>query len=111
MNQQAILAVYEKVSGVMDLMVQAAEGGEWDLLAQLEMQCTAYVDSLRRSDHHEGLTEEDRQRKMQMIEKILDDNRRVRELTTPWMKQLTDLLQHSATSRKVHQSYGFNATT
>lgn len=108
MDKKAILAVYEKVAGVMSLMVQAAESSDWDQVTALEPACSAYVDSLRSSDHHEGLTDDELQYKMAVIRKILDDDRRIRELADPWMKQLTGMIHSSATSRKVNRAYSTN---
>lgn len=108
MDKKAILAVYEKVSGVMSLMVKAAEAKDWDIVTELEPQCTAYVSALRTSDHHDGLTDDEMEYKMSMIQKILDDDRRIRELTQPWMKELTDMIHSSANSRKVNRAYGTN---
>ncbi len=106
MDKQAILAVYEKLSGVMSLMVQAAEAGDWDRLTELMPQCSAYVDVLRANDRHDGLTEDEMAHKMTVIGKILDDDRRVRELTQPWMKQLSDLIHNASVSRKLNRAYG-----
>jgi len=108
MDKEAILAVYEKVSGVMGLMVQAAQANDWDTLIELDMSCSSYMEILRSDDNHEGLSEEELQHKMQMIQKILDDGRKIRELTEPWMKELSGFINHSTTSRKVNQAYGFN---
>jgi flagellar protein FliT len=108
MDRKAILAVYDKVSGVMGLMVQAAEANDWDMVTELEPQCTAYVDALRASDNHDGLTEDEMQYKMSIIQKILDDDRRIRELLQPWMKELSDLICSSANSRRINRIYGTN---
>jgi Flagellar protein FliT. len=108
MDKKAILAVYDKVSGVMGLMVQAAEANDWDAVTELEPQCSAYVDALRASDSHDGLTEDEMQYKMGVIQKILDDDRRIRELAQPWMKELSGLIHSSANSRKVNRAYGAN---
>lgn len=111
MDKKAILLVYDKISAVMDLMVQAAEASNWDALTELETQCSAYVDALKTSDHHDGLTEDEGEYKMQVIRKILEDDRKIRDLTEPWMKRLSELISHSSTSRKVNQAYGLNAAS
>ena len=105
MDKNAIITVYEKVSGVMGLMVQAAEASEWDMLTELESQCSAYVDVLKTSDSHEGLTEDEAMHKISIIRKILDDDRRIRELTEPRIKELGDLIRHTATERKINRAY------
>lgn len=108
MDKKAILAVYDKVSGVMGLMLQAAEAADWDTVTELGPQCTAYMDALRTSDNHEGLTEEEMEYKMSVIRKILDDDRRIRELAQPWMKELGDLIHSSSNTRKINRAYGAN---
>ncbi len=108
MDKNAIITVYEKVSGVMDLMVQAAEANEWDMLTELESQCSAYVSVLKTNDSHEGLSEDEARHKISIIQKILDDDRRIRELTEPRIKELGDLIRHSATARKVNRAYRAN---
>jgi len=106
MDKKAIFSVYEKVAGVMNLMVQAAEASDWDAVTALEPQCSAYVGALRTTDHHDDLTEEEMQYKMRVIQKILDDDRRIRELAQPWMKELSDLIHSSSNSRKIYRAYG-----
>lgn len=105
MDKQEILSFYDKILAVMELMVKAAEDGDWDSVATLEPQCSAYIDVLRSKDHHEGLTEEESSYKMNLIQKILDDDSRIQELMRHRMDELTDLIQHTATSRKVHRVY------
>ncbi|WAW09552.1 flagellar protein FliT [Oxalobacter vibrioformis] len=105
MDKHVIMAVYDKISAVMSLMVQAAEMNDWDTLVDLELQCSTYVNTLRAGDHHDGLTEDEIQLKMDMIQRILEDDRRIRELADPRMKELSDLIYHSATTRKVQQAY------
>ena len=106
MKKSVILSVYEKVSTVMGMMVQAAEEKDWDRLIELESHCSSYMDTLRFGDHHDGLTAEELQYKMNVIRKILDDDKKIREYTEPWMKELSGLISHSFTARKVNQAYG-----
>ena len=106
MEKSVILSVYEKVSGVMGLMVQAAEEKDWDRLIELETHCSSYMDTLRFGDHHDDLTVEELQYKMDLIRKILNDDRKIREQTEPWMKELSDLIRHSSTARKINHAYG-----
>lgn len=105
MEKDAILTVYEKVSAVTGLMVQAAEAADWDMLTELGPQCAAYVDALRAGDSHEGLTGEEAEYKMGVIRKILEDDRRIRDLAAPRMRELGDLVHSSATSRRINRAY------
>jgi flagellar protein FliT len=105
MEKREILSVYEKVSSVMEKMAQAAQDSDWDMLIELEAHYTLYMNLLRQKDHHEDLTDEEIQFKMELIQKILDDDKTIRELTEPWMKQLSELIAHSSTSRKIDHAY------
>ncbi len=52
------------------------------------------------------LTGESRVRKVQIIKKILADDREIRNLTEPWMAQLSRLINSTGTERKLSQAYG-----
>ena len=107
MTNEEILALYEKVAGITDQMLTAARAGDWDRLAALESDCSGHVDVLRQTDSmREPLTPAARQRKARIIRKILDDDRQIRDLTAPWMAELSALINSTGTERKLSQVYG-----
>jgi len=108
MNSLEILEVYEKVSLITSGMLQAARQEDWDLLQKLESDCSAHVSTLRLHDTSTDLPSELKQRKISIIKQILADDRAIRDLTEPWMQQLSKLMNSSRNSRQLSESYGAN---
>jgi len=108
MNSLEILEVYEKVSIITADMLQAARQEDSELLEKLESDCSAQVNTLRLHDTTTELPIELRQRKISIIKQILADDRAIRDLTEPWMQQLSKLMNSSKNSRQLSDSYGAN---
>lgn len=47
-----------------------------------------------------------RQRKVALIKQILEDDRKIRDLTMPWMAQLSKLINSTGTERRLANAYG-----
>ena len=47
MTGQEVLSEYAAVAALGGRMLDAAEAGDWDRLAELERQCAAHIDTLR----------------------------------------------------------------
>jgi flagellar protein FliT len=47
-----------------------------------------------------------RQRKVDLLRKILDDDRRIRDLTSPWMAHLSAMIGNTTTQRRLANAYG-----
>lgn len=105
MNSQEIISLYEAVSDITDKMLAAARVGDWDRLIQLEEHCASHVQTLRDGEPPEPLTGGLRERKVQIIHKILADDREIRNLTEPWMAQLSALMQNAGVERKLSSAY------
>lgn len=111
MDNQEILAVYETIAEITDQMVAAARTGDWELLAALESRCSNQVDIIRKNeDPPEALSDLARERKVNIIKKILADDREIRAITEPWMARLAALIDSTGTERKLSQAYGANQT-
>jgi flagellar protein FliT len=106
MTSQEVVTVYEAMMGITEQMVQAAESGDWDLLVALEQQCAAYTKQLKDSEQPLALVGANRERKVAAIRQMLDDDRKIRDLTTPWMAQLSALISNSGNQRRVAHAYG-----
>lgn len=112
MNCLEVLDIYEKVATLTAEMRLAALSRDWELLAKLESDCSAHVGTLKR---HEATPEaglslpfELKQKKINIIKQILADDRAIREITEPWMTELSKLMSSASTARKLSQSYGAN---
>jgi flagellar protein FliT len=106
MNPQEIVTVYEAMVGISDQMLAAAEAGEWDRLEQLEHQCAACVRQLKTHGDGGPLAGQERVRKVDAIRRMLDADRKIRDLTQPWMAKLSSMMNNNATERRVARAYG-----
>ena len=106
MNSEEILALYEAVSGITDQMLVAARQGDWDQLIALEEHCARHVQTLKDGEPPIPLTGASRDRKVQIIHKILADDRKIRDLAEPWMAQLAQMINSTRAERKLSSAYG-----
>lgn len=106
MTGQEVLSEYAAVADLTGQMRAAAEAGDWDQLVLLEQRCTRHVDTLKRCEAAVELNPSGRQAKIDCIRRILADDRRIRDLTTPWMAQLSALINNSGTQRRLANAYG-----
>lgn len=108
MNSQEVISLYETISDITGQMLAAARTGDWERLTELESRCTGHVDALKREEPHMALPNIERERKVRIIKKILENDREIRTITEPWMAQLSALINSSGTERKLSKAYGAN---
>jgi flagellar protein FliT len=106
MTCEDILTVYESVADLTGQMLAAAGSNDWDLLIMLEKQCSDEVNVLRANEAGLALAGPARQRKVELIKKVLADDRQIRDLTMPWMAQLSKLIKNNGTQRRLANAYG-----
>jgi len=106
MTNQEVLSTYAAMGELTGQMVAAASAADWDQLEALEQRVTAHVERLKGNEDTVALDGEQRQRKVSLIRKILDDDRKVRDLTMPWMAQLSRLINSTGTERRLANAYG-----
>ena len=105
MTTQQVLSTYEAMVQLTGQMLQAATDNDWDRLVDLEKQCAEHVKVLKANDLL-PLEGEPRHRKVEAIRKMLDDDRKIRDLTMPWMAQLSALLSNAGAERRLARAYG-----
>lgn len=106
MTSQEVVSVYETMVGLTAQMLNAASASDWDQLVVLEQQCAAHVRTLKDSEPPAPLVGESRTRKVEAIRKMLDDDRKIRDLTMPWMAQLSALMNNAGAERRLARAYG-----
>jgi flagellar protein FliT len=106
MTGPEIVSVYEAMVGIADQMLDAASAADWDRLAQLELQCAACVRQLKASGDGQPLAGQEKVRKVNAIRRMLDADRKIRDLTQPWMAKLSAMINNKATERRVARAYG-----
>jgi flagellar protein FliT len=106
MTSQEVVSVYESMVSLTDQMVRAAESSDWDRLVLLEQECAAHVRRLKDFEPQDALDAANRERKVSAIRQMLDDDRRIRDLTMPWMARLTALINSNGAERRLARAYG-----
>jgi flagellar protein FliT len=106
MTSQDVLSVYATMAELTGQMVQAATRSDWDTLIQLEKRCAAQVQQLRAHEPQPPMQGADRERKIDLIRQMLNADRQIRDLTMPWMAQLSKLINSTGTERRVINAYG-----
>lgn len=106
MNSSQVIANYELLSALTGQMREAAVHGEWDQLVGIEHQCSQLVAAMKPVDAEVKLDEAERQRKIQLINKILADDAEIRNLTQLWMGQLQLSMQSNRQEQRLLQTYG-----
>ena len=101
MNHEDILGIYDSVAGITNLMLEAARQEDWETLAMLEGKCLEHIHKMNAIDKTRPLSGEALQKKMSTVNKILADDREIRELTDPWMVKLTGMMQANRGERSL----------
>jgi flagellar protein FliT len=108
MNSQEVISLYESVADITEQMLAAARSGDWELLVELETRCSSQVEIIKNAEPREALTGVVRERKVKIIRKILEDDREIRNITEPWMAQLSAMMNSAGAERKLVKAYGAN---
>ncbi len=103
---QDVLTVYAAMADLTEQMVQAAQRSDWDALVLLEQRCAAHAQTLRERESPQPMTGRERERKIELIRQMLQADRQIRDLTMPWMAQLSKLINATGTERRVVNAYG-----
>jgi flagellar protein FliT len=106
MTNVEVLTAYTAMAALTRKMVAAATVADWDGLEALEQQVAGHVARLRGSEASVTLDTLERQQKLGLIKQMLDDDRQIRDLTMPWMAQLSKLINNTGTERRLAAAYG-----
>ena len=105
----ARLDIYETMSKLSGLMVEAAQSNDWDRLSELEHQVAGLRDRLVMQDSISARPLSDESvcaRKIILIRKMLADDREIRSHTEPWMDAVKLMLAGGSKQRAVKAAYG-----
>jgi flagellar protein FliT len=99
-----IIEDYQRLSNITGQMRDAAAAGEWDKLVELEQRCTQEVTTIKPRD---VVPTDDSERKLKadLIRKMLADDKAIRDLTEPWMRQLERIMESARSEQRVHNAY------
>ncbi len=105
MTSEDIVETYETMAVISDQMLRAANDNDWDRLALLEQQHALHLRQLKSSEP-QALAGAQRVKKVDAIRRMLDADRQIRDLTTPWMARLSAMIGNTSTERRVARAYG-----
>jgi flagellar protein FliT len=106
MTSDEIIGTYEAILAVTSEMLESARSNDWDRLVEREIECRRLVERLAAAKAQAGLEPEARQRKVEIIRKVLADDAEIRNLTEPWMARLQHLIGSNRNERQLQATYG-----
>ncbi len=106
MNSEQVISLYQAMSDITGQMLAAARVRDWEYLAELESHCASHVEQLKQGEPVAKLEPALRARKVKMIHQILAHDREIRDLTTPWMAELSALINSTGAERRLNHAYG-----
>jgi flagellar protein FliT len=106
MESIEIIKLYENIAVLTDQMLNAARNRDWEQLTELENDCSSKVQKIRDNESLAFLPPELKERKIRVIKKILADDKEIRDITEPWMAELSNLMKASSAERKLSHTYG-----
>ena len=105
MTNQQVLDTYEAMQALTARMLVVAGNAEWEELEALEQQIGKHVLRLKGNEEQVVLESAGRLRKVALIKQMLEDDRKIRDLTMPWMAQLSKLINSTGTERRLANAY------
>lgn len=111
MNSQEVVSIYETIAVISNQMLAAAQCANWAQLATLEKVCAQHVETIKSNARENAIEPAQgamRERKIKIIQKILADDRELRNITEPWMAKLSKQINSVGVKRKLVHAYGAN---
>jgi flagellar protein FliT len=100
MTSQEILSAYEAMLGLTAELIVAASNHDWEYFVRLEKCCSDHAQMVKNNQLSLPMSDSCRQKKIAMINKLLSGDRTIRDLTAPWMAQLSVLTRTREPQRR-----------
>ena len=107
MHPMKTIDLYVSIAEASHNMVNAARASNWDELVAAEKECARRVAALRAHQQSASGTADavDEKRRIDILGEILAHDAEIRELTSPWLKQLDQFLAGSSRERRLGDTY------
>ena len=105
-SQDQVMQCYEQIASLTTSMLQLARAGDWDALATQELAFRVCVDRLRALEPTQALDAAQVEKKYQLLRKIIADDAEIRDLVTPELARLGELLGSMRRQRNLNRTYG-----
>lgn len=99
-----IIEDYQCLSDITGEMREAASAGNWDDLIAMEKRCALVVAAIKPRDVMPS-DKDERKRKISLIQKILADDKAIRDCTEPWLHRLEQIMKSTRSEQRLQQSY------
>ena len=93
MNGSEIITTYEAILITTGKMLKVVQRADWRNLIVLEQECSNLIKKIIINDESKMLSDELRQRKLEIIQQILAVDAEIRTFTQPWTVQLQIILR------------------
>ena len=96
---------YLSIAAASSRMVSAARSSDWDALVSAEEDCAHLIASLEAHLERDSADQADQKQRIHILGEILAHDAEIRELTTPWLKRLEQLLAGASHERRLGHAY------
>ena len=93
-----LLHRYEEIAQASREMLEAAQRGDWELVAKIEGRCCALIANLKAATRAESLSPAEKKRRIALLRAILEDDAQIRVRSEPWLRDLEALIGPRAQS-------------
>lgn len=104
-KEKFIISHYESMSLASTSMLNAARRSDWDSVAAAEKDCARIIEELKTLG---DLVPQDpllKQRKAEIIRKVLAEDKEIRDLAQPWLNELESFIKSASTNKKLVHTY------
>ena len=110
MHPMKTIDLYASIAEASHHMVNAARASNWDALVDAEKECARRVAVLRAHQERADtdIDSGDERRRISILGEILAHDAEIRELTSPWLKQLERFLAGTSSERRLGDAYRTN---
>lgn len=105
LSQDDVISLYENVQSITEQMLMAARDKNWSLFEELGAKCTNEVGILKAEEAASSLSADYVEKKFKLIQNILGNDRAIRDITEPWMKNLDALIGNTNKQKKIERFY------
>lgn len=105
MSGAQAIATYQDILAVTEQMLQAARCGDWERLTALEKAREYLFERVIASGLQEPLGEASRQRKIDILRRILACDTEITNIVDPWTERLQRLLSSVGHEKRLRRAY------
>jgi flagellar protein FliT len=104
LNSQQTLSAYENILLLTQQMLEAAKIGDRQQMQALEDRFNEQIKSIKSAGGLVKLSGELRTKKVHLLNHILDNDRAIRDITDPWLKELSAFINNTGNQALIEMS-------